>query len=88
MTAIGNTIGAAIVAYKAAAQRAFLLSLAGRTASPMDNQKLSLLMAQAEGNAIVDNLPTEQGGTGLSNWDGGQADSNYGGTIVISGGTA
>lgn len=31
---------------------------------------------------------TPSGGAGSSNWDGGQANSNYGGTIAINGGTA
>lgn len=28
------------------------------------------------------------GGGGMSNWDGGQANTNYGGTISVNGGTA
>jgi hypothetical protein len=30
----------------------------------------------------------QTGGGGASNWDGGQANTNYGGTIAINGGTA
>ena len=60
MSAAGNAIGAAIVANKGAAQLAFLASLKGRSATVTDNLRLSLMMAQSEGNAIVDNLPATQ----------------------------
>ena len=79
MSAVGNAIGAAIVANKAAAQKAF--PIARFSASVF-----ALAMAQAEGNAIADNLPTSQGGATVANWDGGQANTNYGGTVSINAG--
>ena len=84
MSATGDALGAAILSNKAAAQKAFLASLRGRPALPTDNVRLVLMLAQAEGNAIADNLPQ----SGSANWDGGQASTNYGGTVAIDGGGA
>ena len=88
MSVAGNAIGTAIIANKIAATATFNAGRKPGPYSPAELQQLLLAQSQAEGNAIVDNLPSTQSGGGVANWDGGQANSNYGGTIAISGGTA
>ena len=86
MSIMGNTIGAAIVAYRTAALAAFVAARRPGPYSTAELAQLALIQAQAEGNAIVDNLPAAQGGNAIANWDGGQANTNYGGTVSINAG--
>jgi hypothetical protein len=56
MSIMGNTIGAAIVAYRTAALAAFVAARRPGPYSTAELAQLALIQAQAEGNAIVDNL--------------------------------
>jgi hypothetical protein len=87
MSATGNAMGTAIVVYRTRAREAFLAARKPGPYSLVEVKQLALLQSKAEGIAIVDNLPPSQGG-GASNWDGGQANTQYGGTVAIDGGNA
>jgi len=86
MSAAGNAIGTAIVAYEKTALAAFVAARKPGPYSAAELVQLQLIRNQADGNAIVDNLPSSQGSSGASNWDGGQANTNYGGMPSINGG--
>ncbi len=60
MSIMGNTIGAAIVAYRTAALAAFVAARRPGPYSTAELAQLALIQALAEGNAIVDNLPAAQ----------------------------
>ena len=57
MSAAGVAMGSAILAYNQAASAAFFAALGKKKPTPADYAQLNVLLTQARGNAIVDNLP-------------------------------
>lgn len=81
MSAAGITMGNALLSYKQTASAAFFTALGKKKPTAADYAQLNTMLAQAEGNAIVDNVGS------AANWDGGQANTNYGGMTPVNGGT-